>query len=124
MKRAHWEQQGRQQEAKPVHWTKRMSDHIAFALLVYTGLHIFVTMQVLEGEGTSILPYFALVLLVGAIIPGCRVFEQRWEALPASGAPDEVLRRLFYRDLALLWIVAIGLPIVITFLARALLAAI
>ena len=123
MTRAH-SQQGQQEDGEPVHWTKRMSDHIAFALLVYTGLHIFVTMQVLEGGGASILPYFALILLVGAIIPGCRLFEKRWEALNASGAPDDVLRRLFYRDVALLWTAAIGLPIVITLLARAVIATI
>lgn len=123
MTRAHW-QQGRQEEDRPVRWTKRMSDHIAFALLTYTALHIFVTMQVLEGGGASILPYFALVLLVGAIIPGCRVFEKRWEALSESNAPDEMLRPLFYRDVIVLWAAAIGLPIVITFAARALLAVI
>ena len=45
-------------------WRKRMSDNIAYALLVYTALQIFMTMGALHGKGGSILPYFALVVLV------------------------------------------------------------
>ena len=99
---------------KPIVWTKRMSDHIAAALLVYTVLHIMVTMQAIKGEGGSILPYFGLVLLVGAIIPGCRLFEKRWERLAASGQSDERLRSLFIRDALYLWVAAIGLPFAVT----------
>ena len=69
----HSEVRGHREAHKPVEWTKRMSDHIAAALLIYTALHIIVTMQAIKGEGGSILPYFGLVLLVGAIIPGCVV---------------------------------------------------
>jgi hypothetical protein len=105
---------------KPIAWTKRMSDHIAAALLVYTALHIIVTMQAIKGEGGSILPYFGLVLLVGAIIPGCRLFEKRWERLASSGEPDERLRPLFVRDALYLWIAAIGLPFAVTGLIMAL----
>ena len=104
---------------KAIDWNKRMSDHIAAGLLVYTGLHIIVTMQAIKGEGGSILPYFGLVLLVGAIIPGCRLFEKRWERLAASGAADERLRTLFNRDRLYLWAAAIGLPFVVTGLIRA-----
>jgi hypothetical protein len=99
---------------KPVAWTKRMSDHIAAALLIYTVLHIMVTMQAIKGEGGSILPYFGLVLLVGAIIPGCRIFEKRWERLAAGGQSDERLRSLFIRDTLYLWVAAIGLPFAVT----------
>ena len=116
----HSEVQGHRAAHKPIVWTKRMSDHIAAALLVYTALHIIVTMQAIKGEGGSILPYFGLVLLVGAIIPGCRLFEKRWERLAASGEPDERLRTLFVRDAVYLWVAAIGLPFAITGLIMAL----
>ncbi len=99
---------------KPVDWKRRMSDHVAYALLVYTGLQIFVTMGALKSEHGSILPYFGLVLLVVAIIPGCRLFEQRWERLSATDTPREELRPMFKRDVAALWIAAIGLPFVVT----------
>ena len=59
-------------------WRKRMSDTVAYALLVYTGLQIFVTMHAIEGDSASALPMLALVVLVGAIIPMFRRFERRW----------------------------------------------
>lgn len=100
-------------------WTKRMSDHIAAALLVYTALHILVTMQAIKGEGGSILPYFGLVILVAAIIPACRMLERRWERLAASGTADGALQPVFARDRAGLWLAAIGLPFAISAAAKA-----
>jgi hypothetical protein len=100
--------------AKPIDWRKRMSDNIAYALLVYTGLQIFVTMGALKAEGGSILPYLALVILVGAIIPACRRFERRWNRLSPAQAADPALARYFRRDQVLLWLLAIGLPFLIT----------
>ncbi|MBW8784888.1 MAG: hypothetical protein JF593_09655 [Novosphingobium sp.] len=104
--------------AKPLNWRKRMSDNIAFALLVYTGLQIFVTMTALRAEGPSMLPYLALVILVIAIVPWCRRFERRWNKLTESQAADPALARYFRRDVALLWLLAIGLPFAITGLFR------
>jgi hypothetical protein len=95
-------------------WRKRMSDNIAYALLVYTGLQIFVTTGALKSEGMTVLPYLALVVLVGAIIPACRRFECRWNRLTDEQAADPVLARYFRRDRLLLWALAIGLPFVIT----------
>lgn len=99
-----------------------MSNHIAYALLVYTGLHIFVTMGAIKSQHGSILPYFGLVFLVAAIIPGCRLFEKRWEELVASGAGDAELRGLFVRDRVLVWLAAISLPILVTLLVKGMLA--
>lgn len=101
-------------DRKPVDWKRRMSDHVAYALLVYTGLQIFVTMGAIKTEHGSILPYFALVLLVVAIIPGLRLVERRWERLSESDAPREQLAPLFTRDLLILWVAAIGLPFLVT----------
>jgi hypothetical protein len=96
-------------------WRKKMSDNIAYALLVYTGLQIFVTMSALHGsEGGSLLPYFALIVLVAAIIPACRLFERRWNRLSEAQAHDPALRRYFRRDLLMLWALAIGLPFLVT----------
>jgi hypothetical protein len=50
-----------------IDWRKRMSDNIAYALLVYTALQIFVTMSALKSEGGSLLPYLALIILVAAL---------------------------------------------------------
>jgi hypothetical protein len=99
---------------KPLDWRKRMSDNIAYALLVYTGLQIFVTMGALKAEQATVLPYLALVVLVAAIIPACRRFENRWNRLSDAQAADPLLVRYYRRDQVLLWILAIGLPFVIT----------
>jgi hypothetical protein len=103
---------------KPVDWKRRMSNHVAYALLIYTGLQIFVTMGAIKTEHGSILPYFALVLLVVAIIPGLRLVERRWERLSESSAPPKELAGLFTRDLLILWTAAIGLPFVVTGLVK------
>ncbi|AKH43632.1 hypothetical protein FHS61_002930 [Altererythrobacter atlanticus] len=104
----------RAKEARRFDWRRRISDHVAYALLVYTGLQIFVTMTALtEGHG-SILPYFALIVLVAAIIPGCRLFEKRWETIGDRAASDTELAGLFRRDVTVLWLCAIGLPLVLT----------
>lgn len=96
-------------------WRKSMSDNIAYALLIYTGLQIFVTMQAIKGTSSgSALPYLALIVLVAAIIPGCRHLERRWEDLSDPEAVDPALRGRFRRDQLLLWLLAIGLPFALT----------
>ncbi len=100
--------------AKPVDWRKRMSDHIAYALLVYTGLQIFVTMGALKSESSSMLPYLALVILVVAIIPSCRRFEKRWNRLSDQQAADPDMASYYRRDRRALWLLAIGLPFALT----------
>lgn len=105
---------------KPLDWRKRMSDNIAYALLVYTGMQIFVTMGALKASGPSMLPYIALCILVVAIIPACRRFERRWNRLSDAQAADPALRRYYRRDQIVLWLLAIGLPLVITGVFRGL----
>lgn len=95
-------------------WRKAMSDHVAYALLTYTGLQIFVTVHALKGGSHSLLPYFALVVLVAGIIPACRKFERRWAGLTDEQASDASYAAAFRRDLLGLWGLAIGLPFVIT----------
>ena len=106
--------QGREQGALLLDWRKRISDHIAYALLVYTGLQIFVTIAALHGEGGSMLPSLALVLLVAAIIPACRMMERRWTRLSDVEAADPALAGAFYRDRAIVWGGALGLPFIVT----------
>ena len=100
--------------AAKLDWRRKMSDHVAYGLLVYTGLQIFVTMSALKVGLGSILPYFALIVLVVAIIPGCRMFEKRWEALSDSEAANPELADRFKRDRLLVWLFALGLPIALT----------
>jgi hypothetical protein len=95
-------------------WRRKMSDHVAYGLLAYTGLQIFVTMSALKVGAGSILPYFALIVLVAGIIPGCRLFEKRWEGLSDSEAANPELADRFKRDRLLVWLFALGLPFAVT----------
>jgi hypothetical protein len=103
-----------------VDWRRKMSDHIAYALLVYTALQIFVTIGALKSTGSSLLPYLALVILVIAIIPACRRFEARWNRLTDDEAHNPELAPYYRRDRLALWTLAIGLPIALTALFKGL----
>jgi hypothetical protein len=105
-------------------WRKAMSDHVAYSLLVYTALQIFVTVKALS-EGTSgLLPYLALIVLVAGIIPALRWFERRWVSLDDSAAADEGYAAAFRRDITGLWLLAVGLPFALTVMFKGILSVI
>ncbi len=91
-------------------WEKRISNHVAYALLAYTGLQIFVVMGAIKGEGMSILPYLGLIALVGIVIPLCRRVEKRWQALSRSDRSDAGLTQIYRSDRLGIWLFAIGFP--------------
>ena len=105
-------------------WSKAMSDNIALALIVYTALQIFVTVEEMRAGVSSTLPYFALIILVAAIIPACRWFEKRWKDLPAQDRGSEALKSDFRRDQFLLWALTLGLPLGITAIMKAIFASV
>jgi hypothetical protein len=88
-------------------YAKRISTHVAYALVLYTLMLIFAVSPQMESEGTSIFPYFLLVILVGLVIMPCRGLEHRWKALDAADGGDE---GHFKRDIIMLWLGAVGLP--------------
>lgn len=104
--------------ARPRDWRKAMSDHVAYALLVYTGLQIFLTVKAMSEGISSIFPYVALVILVAAIIPACRWFERRWTGMSDEAATDPAYAGAFRRDTIMLWLLAIGLPLALTGLCK------
>lgn len=110
--------QGTAKRAKD--WRKAMSDHVAYALLVYTALQIFLTVKAMSQGSSTILPYIALVILVALIIPACRWFEKRWAHLSDEEAADMQYAGAFRRDTIWLWVVAISLPVGLTALFKAL----
>jgi len=100
-------------------WRKRMSDTVAYALLAYTALQIVVTMHALSQNTSSMLPLFALVVLVAAIIPLFRHYESRWNGLDDAAAADPLRAPAFRRDQVAVWLFAIGLPFAVTGLFKA-----
>jgi len=99
-------------------WRKAMSDHVAYGLLVYTALQIFVTVKALSEGTSSLLPYLALIVLVAGIIPVCRWFEKRWAVLNDAEAADPEYAPAFKRDVMTLWALAIGLPFGLTLIFK------
>jgi hypothetical protein len=104
-------------------WRKAMSDHVAYGLLAYTTLQIFVTVKALSEGASGLLPYMALVVLVAGIIPVCRWFEKRWAVLDDAQAADPAFAGEFRRDVMALWATAIGLPFALTLMFKGVLAA-
>ena len=99
-------------------WRIRISDNLAYGLLTYTGLQIFVTMKQLKGLTDTMLPYLALIVLVAGIIPAARWLEGHWNRLTDEEAKDPAQLPRFKRDRAIIWLAAIGLPFVLAGIAR------
>lgn len=103
-------------------WERRISNHVAYALLAYTGLQIFVVMGAIKGEGMSILPYLGLVALVGIVIPICRRVEKRWQALSRSDRSEASLTQIYSSDRLGIWLFAIGFPFAFVLVVKGLAA--
>lgn len=99
-------------------WRRAMSVNVAYGLLVYTGLQIFVTVHSITETVSGLMPYVLLVLMVALIIPAFRWFEARWKNLSDQRAHDPALAPAFYRDVTGLWLIAIGLPLALTALQK------
>lgn len=107
-------------KSKPVDWRKAMSDNVAIALIVYTGLNIFLTVDAIKDTGLRSLAMLCLIILVAGIIPACHKLEKRWREISDEAAHDPALAGAYRRDQALLWVLALGLPFALTFLFKAL----
>jgi cell division protein FtsW (lipid II flippase) len=94
-------------------YAKRISDHVAVALVVYTLALIFITSPAMSSEGTSILPYFMLVVFVAMVIPACRNMERRWQALEKGELNEAGLEGRFNTDRFKLWVAALGIPVLL-----------
>lgn len=105
---------------KPLDWRKSMSDNVAIALIVYTGLNIFLTVGAIKQTGMRSLAMLCLIILVAAIIPACHKFEKRWRDLSDADAQDRSLAGAYRRDQIMLWLIAIGLPFGLTMVFKTL----
>lgn len=97
-------------------YAKRISDHVAVALVVYTLMLIFLTSPAMESDGTSILPYFMLVIFVAMVIPACRNLERRWQKLEAGELSEDSLESRFAMDRVKLWVATLGIPVILAVL--------
>ena len=105
---------------REIDWRKSMSDNVAYALIAYTGLQIFLTVDAIKETGLRSLAMLCLIILVVAIIPACHKLDKRWRDLSEGDAHDHALAGAYRRDQILLWVVAIGLPFALTLLFKSL----
>lgn len=101
---------------RAVDWRKAMSDNVAYALVVYTALQIFLTVDAIKETGLRSLAMLCLIILVVAIIPAAHKLDKRWSDLTEHDAHDPALRPTFRRDQIILWLLALGLPVALTML--------
>ena len=120
MGKAVGETAGIEASAHRIDWRKSMSDHVAVALIVYTGLNIFLTVGAIRATGLKSLAMVGLVILVAGIIPACHKLDRRWSDLSDDRAHDPALAPAYRRDRLVLWLIAIGLPFALTLFFRSL----
>ncbi len=92
-------------------YTKRISDNIAYALIVYTMMLIFLVAGAIKTSGTSVMPYIMLMLFVAVVIPLARKLEKKWEMLDQSELSDSSLNRRYNIDRVKLWIGTLVFPL-------------
>jgi len=95
-------------------FSKRMCTNVAWALITYTMMLIFVVTPQMPHEGMVIWPYFLLVVFVAMMVPFCRKIERRWRTLDDSELSDSGLKTRFAIDRTKLWMVAIGVPLLLS----------
>lgn len=101
-------------------WRKSLSNHVAVALIVYTALNIFLTVEAIKKTGLRSLSMICLILLIAGIIPACHKLEKRWRDMSEERAQAAAADGAYRRDIGLLWLLALGLPFGLTVLFRAL----
>jgi hypothetical protein len=112
LNREHYGVQSRDRRQSSVAWEKKMCGQVAWALLIHTTLLIFFVTAKMESPGTSILPYFVLVLMVALFIGIARHYDRRWRVLGPSELSDSSKIARFRFDQLKIWILSIGLPFV------------
>lgn len=94
-------------------YTKRISDNIAYALIVYTMMLIFLVAGAIKTSSMSIFPYLLLMLFVAVVIPMARKLEKKWEVLDESELSDNSLRNRYNMDRTKLWISTLSIPLIL-----------
>ncbi|APG61624.1 hypothetical protein LPB140_00850 [Sphingorhabdus lutea] len=93
-------------------YTKKISDHVAYGLVIYTLMLIFLVTKTLKSDGMSIFPYFMLVVLVGLVIPLFHSFDSKWRKIENNAEFSHDKNSIFRQDCMKIWALSIGLPII------------
>ena len=84
-------------------YSKRISTHLATALVVFCLLQIFIVAKM----GGSLVLHLGIVVAIGGFALAARALEHRWQTLDQSGLSEGGLTLRFRRDVAQLWAASI-----------------
>ncbi len=84
-------------------FAKRMSSHLAAALVSFALLQIFIVAKM----GGSLVLHLGIIVAIGGFGVAARGLERRWVMLERSGLSAAGLQLRFRRDLLQLWIASI-----------------
>ncbi|MEJ7927554.1 hypothetical protein WG908_12395 [Sphingobium sp. AN641] len=84
-------------------YRKRMSSHLAAALMCFALLQILIVV----GTGGSLPFHLGVIVAIGGFAIAAGALERRWILLEAGDAPDDRLSLRFRRDVRQLWAASI-----------------
>ncbi len=90
--------------------SRKMTLHVAAALIVYAGLQLWLVLGAVSGGATRFLPYVAIGLILVAVVPLARRIEQRWARMAQDTLPSRELCKSFRNEALRLWVGAVALP--------------
>jgi len=80
-------------------YAKRISSHLAAALVTFCLLQIFIVARM----GGSLLLHLGVIVAIGGFAVAARALERRWHMLEQGGLPRGGLDLRYRRDLLQLW---------------------
>jgi hypothetical protein len=97
-------------------YAKRMSTHLAFALITFCLLQIGIVAKM----GGLLVLHLGVIIAIGCFAIAASALERRWDMVDQSGLSGLGLDRWFRRDVVLLWLTSIGsgllwIPVAIIF---------
>lgn len=101
-------------------YAKRITDNIAYALIIYTLMLIFLVAGAITTNSMSVAPYLLLMLFIALVIPMARKLEKKWEMLDGSELSHSSLRKRFAIDRTKLWFGTFSLPLILMVICKAL----
>lgn len=109
---------GNATRGKQAGFARRISTHLALALILFCVMQIFIVIQM----GGSPILHLGIILAIGGFASRARGLERRWVLLDRSGQSREDLTVRFRRDVLELWCVSLfgallWIPVAIVFRA-------
>ncbi|WP_236709875.1 MULTISPECIES: hypothetical protein [Sphingobium] len=80
-------------------FAKRISSHLAAALVVFCLLQIFIVAKM----GGSLVLHLGIIIAIGGFAVAARGLERRWQMIEHAGLSQNGLALRFRRDLLQLW---------------------